>query len=167
MIFPYWKDQIEKYFNRPLANEFNDLTYSDYYKHYEISKSRPKTTKRQIYIDLLNNYVIKRITPKLVRFHYLKLQDGEYYFYQKLLLELSCRKEEELLGTFQTYREHWLFLHPELHQTIQEITQEYLRTQQLKLDAQFSQALNSLLSILENHIPPSTSELINIQLTSL
>ncbi|CAB5180965.1 unnamed protein product [Rhizophagus irregularis] len=74
---------------------------------------------------------------------------------------------EELLSTFQTYREHWLFLHPELHETIQEITQEYLRTQQLKLDAQFSQTLDTLLNNLQDIIPPSTSELINIQLTSL
>ena len=164
---PYWKDQIEKYFNRPLENEFNNITYPDYYKYYEISKLKPRTTKCQIYTDLLNNYIIKRTTPKLVRFCYLKLQDGEYYFYQKLLLELPCRKEEELLGTFQTYREHWLFLHPELYEKIQEITQEYLRIQQLKLDAQFNHALSTLLSKLENLIPPSTSELINLQLTSL
>jgi PIF1-like helicase len=37
----------------------------------------------------------------------------------------------------------------------------------LKLDAQFNQALSILLNRLENLIPPSTSELINIQLTSL
>ncbi|CAB5216838.1 unnamed protein product [Rhizophagus irregularis] len=164
---PYWKDHIEKYFNRPLGDEFNNLTYPNYFKHYEITKSRPKTTIRQIHSDLLNNFVVKRTTPRLVRFRYLKLQDGEYYFYQKLLLELSCRSEEELLSTFQTYREHWLFLHPELHETIQEITQEYLRTQQLKLDAQFSQTLDTLLNNLQDIIPPSTSELINIQLTSL
>jgi hypothetical protein len=164
---PYWKDHIEKYFNRPLGNEFNDLTYPNYFKHYEITKSRPKTTKRQIHMDLFNNYVVKRTIPKLVRFRYLKLQDGEYYFYQKLLLELPCRKEEELLSTFQTYKEHWLFLHPELHEKIQEITQEYLRTQQLKLDAQFNQVLDMLLNKLQDVIPPLTSELISIQLASL
>ncbi|GES75098.1 Pif1-like helicase domain-containing protein [Rhizophagus clarus] len=163
---PYWKDHIEKYFNRPFEEEFNNLTYPDYYKYYDISKSLP-STKRQIHNDLLNNYVVKRTTPKLVRFRYLKLQDGELYFYQKLLLELPCRNEEELLGTFQTYREHWLFLHPELYEKIQQITQEYLHTQQLKLDAQFSQIVVMLLNELQNFIPSSVLELINIQLSSL
>ncbi|GBB87368.1 hypothetical protein RclHR1_13810001 [Rhizophagus clarus] len=156
---PYWKDHIEKYFNRPFEEEFNNLTYPDYYKYYDISKSLP-STKRQIHNDLLNNYVVKRTTPKLVRFRYLKLQDGELYFYQKLLLELPCRNEEELLGIFQTYREHWLFLHPELYEKIQQITQEYLHTQQLKLDAQFNLPNDQLyvISTIKNILGPKTQK---------
>ena len=103
----------------------------------------------------------------MVRFYYLKLQDGEIYFYQKLLLEIPCRSEEEILGNFQTYREHWLHQHPELHETIQQVTQEYLHSQQLKLNAQFNQVLDTLLNDLQSILPTSISEFISIQLQSL
>jgi DNA replication protein DnaC len=163
---PYWKNTIEKYFNRPEEEEFNNITYPDYFRNYEIYTTRPRTI-RYIYTDKLGNYIVKRITSKLVRFRYLKLQDGEIYFYQKLLLEIPCRSEEELLGNFQTYREHWLHHHPELHETFQQITQEYIRSQQLKLDSQFNQILDILLNNLQSIIPASVSELINMQLHSL
>ena len=111
---PYWINHIEKYFNRPTEDEFNNITYPEYFQNYEITTSQP-TTRRIIYIDNLNNYVTKRITPKLVRFRYLKLQDGQLFFYQKLLLEISCRSEEELIRNFLTYRDYWLYRHPELN----------------------------------------------------
>src|ERR1044071_5744334 len=47
---PYWLNHIEKYFNRPTEDEFNNVTYSEYFKNYEIITSQP-TTKRTIYID--------------------------------------------------------------------------------------------------------------------
>src|ERR1044071_6595018 len=125
---PYWSNHIKKYFNRSTKDEFNNVTYSEYFKNYEIITSQP-TTKHTIYINNLNNYVTKRTIPKLVRFRYLKLQDGELFFYQKLLLEIPCRSEEELIGKFSTYREHWLYHHSELNETIQQITQEYLHSQ--------------------------------------
>jgi hypothetical protein len=102
---PYWSNHIEKYFNCPTEDEFNNVTYSEYFKNYEITTSQP-TTKHTIYIDNLNNYVTKRTILKLVRFRYLKLQDGELFFYQKLLLEIPCRSEEKLIRNFSTYREH-------------------------------------------------------------
>ena len=119
---PYWKNHIEKYFDRPDEEEFNNITYPDYFKNYEVSASYPTTRRQHIYTDRLGNYVIKRTSQRLVRFRYLKLQDGEIYFYQKLLLEIPCRSEEELLENFQTYREYWLYRYPELYEAIQQVT---------------------------------------------
>jgi hypothetical protein len=134
---------------------------------YEVTITRPSTRKRRIHIDHLFNYIVKRITPKLVRFRYLTLNDGQLYFYQKLLLEIPCRNEKELLGPFQTYREYWLHRHPELSDAFQQITHEFLRSQQLKLDTQFVQILDTLLNNLQSIMPTFISTLINLQLSSL
>lgn len=163
---PYWKNHIEKYFDRPEDDEFTDLTYPEYFQNYEVTTTRP-TTNRSIYYDKLENYVTKRTVPKLVRFRHLKLPDGQLFFYQKLLLEIPCRSEEELLGHYSTYREHWLARHPEFNETLQQVTQDYLRSQQLKLDSQFTQILDTLLNNLQPILPSSVSELISIQLKSL
>ncbi|CAB5215339.1 unnamed protein product [Rhizophagus irregularis] len=163
---PYWKNHIEKYFDRPEEEEFTNLTYPDYFRHYEITTTRPNT-KRSIYIDRLGNYVVKRTTPKLVRFRHLKLHDGQLFFYQKLLLEIPCRSDEELFGNFSTYREHWLFHHPEFNETLQQVTEDYLRSQQLKLDSQFTQILDTLINNLQPILSTSISEFISIQLNSL
>src|SRR5215216_2326555 len=64
---PYYTNHIEKYFDRPCEEEFNNLTYPQYFQNYAISVSRP-TTRSSIHIDRLGNYIIKRTTSKLVRF---------------------------------------------------------------------------------------------------
>src|SRR5688572_3212189 len=163
---PYWKNHIEKYFDRPEEDEFTNLRYSEYFQNYDITITRPNT-RRQIYIDKLGNYVVKRTVLRLVRFHNLTLHDGQLFFYQKLLLEIPCRSEEELLGNFSTYREHWLHCHPEFNESIQQVTQDYLRSQQLKLDSQFNQILDTLINNLQPVLPSSVSNLISIQLSFL
>jgi hypothetical protein len=163
---PYWKNHIEKYFNRPEEEEFTNLTYPEYFQNYEVTATKP-TTRRLFNIDRLENYVIKRNIPKLVRFRHLNLHDGELFFYQKLLLELPCRSEEELLSHFSTYREHWLSYHPEFNETLQQVTQDYLRSQQLKLDSQFSQILDTLINNLQPILPSSITEFVSRQLKSL
>ncbi len=75
------------------------------------------------------------------------------FFYQKLLLEIPCRNEEELLRNFLTYREHWLSYHSEFNEKLQEVTQDYLRSQQLKLDSQFNQILDTLINNLQSILP--------------
>lgn len=39
------------------------------------------TTRHSVYIDELGNYVVKRTVPKLVRFYYLTLYNGQLFFY--------------------------------------------------------------------------------------
>lgn len=159
---PYWKNHIEKYFNRPEEEEFTNLTYPEYFKNYEITTTQP-TTRRSVYIDKLGNYVTKRTAPKLIRFHHLTLHNGELFFYQKLLLEFPFRSEEELLGNFSTYREHWISFHPEFDEILQQTIQDYMRSQQLKLDSQFNQILDTLINNLQPIIPSSVSDLIDMQ----
>ena len=163
---PYWANHIDKYFNRPDDEEFGNLTYSQYFQNYEVMLSCPNT-QRPVYIDRLENYVTKRTKPKLVRFRYLKLEDGQLFFYQKLLFELPCRSEEELLDTFSTYREHWLNRNPDFRETLQQVTQDFLRSEQLKLDCQFNSLLESLIHNLRSIVPSSVSNLLNLQLSSL
>src|SRR5688572_28568816 len=94
---PYWKNHIEKYFDRPEEDEFTNLRYSEYFQNYDITITQP-ITRRPIYIDKLGYYVVKRTVSRLVSFRHLILHNGQLFFYQKLLLEISCRSEEELLG---------------------------------------------------------------------
>src|ERR1700733_1801323 len=51
---PYWKDTIEKYFARPHAEQFNNITYSEYFKNYILSTKKP--SNNEIYRDNFNYY---------------------------------------------------------------------------------------------------------------
>ncbi len=64
---PYWKNHIEKYFDWPEEEIFTNLTYPKYFQNYKITITQ-LTTKCLIYIDKLENYIIKRTIPNLVRF---------------------------------------------------------------------------------------------------
>src|SRR5947208_15745183 len=115
---PFWPDSIEKYFSRPRGQEFELLKYQEYFESYEISTSRI-ITPRIVFRDEIGNYVVKRKTKIITRIRYLRLEHGELYFYQQLLLRLTCRSEEELKGNFATYRQHFLFKFPEVYQAEQ------------------------------------------------
>jgi len=78
---PYYDDTIMKYMLRPRTPEFDNITYSQYFERYSIIPSPPTTTSRIIYRDDLNNYVIKRSKDIIVRYRFLKIEDGELYFY--------------------------------------------------------------------------------------
>ncbi|CAB4382270.1 unnamed protein product [Rhizophagus irregularis] len=67
-----------------------------------------------MYIDNLNY----RTSPLVVRYRYLKVQNGELFFYQQLSLSISCRFEEELLGNYTSYRERYLSLHPDFQKDL-------------------------------------------------
>ena len=100
---PFWPDSIEKYFNRPRDEEFESLSYQEYFESYEISPSKI-VTPRQVFRDEIGNYVVKRKTKIITRIRYLRLEHGKLYFYQQLLLKLKCRSEEKLKGNFATYK---------------------------------------------------------------
>ncbi|CAJ0908479.1 3670_t:CDS:2 [Entrophospora sp. SA101] len=164
---PYWNDHIEKYFARPNHEEFNELTYPSYFEQYNIIKSRPDAKNYPVYVDLLGNYVVKRTTKKLVRFHYLKFQDGEQYFYQQILKNLPCRSEEEILGNYATYKQHFLFLYPEIHNQLQQNTANYIRNQEQLINAKFSEIMENILNNLQDLLCDNISQLLQIQLNSL
>ena len=101
---PYWKNLIEKYFARPHNDIFDNLTYPQYFKNYRLSTkcNLKKLDQQPQYQDDLNYFIIKRITPIIVRSRYHRIQDGEVFFYQQLLLTITCRTEYELLGGYTT-----------------------------------------------------------------
>jgi DNA replication protein DnaC len=145
---PFWPDSIEKYFNRPKTDEFELLSYQEYFELYEISASRI-ITPRQVFCDELGNYVVKRKSKIITRIRYLRLEHGELYFYQQLLLRLKCRSEEELKGNFPTYRQHFLFKFPEVYQAEQTL---YRSNHQNRIDSFNNQFTELIQLFLENVI---------------
>ena len=88
---PYFKNSIEKYMNRPIEEIFDKIIYLQYFKKYQIQKNRPRqNTKRNIYKDKLENYVIQRTKLIITRYRFLKKTDGKLYFYQQLLKYISA-----------------------------------------------------------------------------
>jgi hypothetical protein len=164
---PYFKDPIEKYMNRPTDNLFNEITYPQYFENYIIQKSRPTSTRRDVYQDKFGNYVIKRTKPIITRYHFLKVADGELYFYQQLLKNIPVRSEDELKGQYSTYRDHFTSLFPNNIQEIQQNIQN--RAVQLKetMNLRYSEILDRLLSNLENIIPHNMTEILRNQLDSI
>jgi len=106
---PYYPDAIEKYFRRPHGNDFEHLKYKEYYQLllYQIRTANSRVTNRAIR-DLDGRIVIKRKKPTLTRTRFLKLNDGESFFYNRLLQIKSWRSEDELSGPYDSYREHYL-----------------------------------------------------------
>ncbi|RGB28478.1 hypothetical protein C1646_767781 [Rhizophagus diaphanus] len=110
---PYYDDTIMKYMSRPQLPEIDQLTYPQYYERYSITPSSPDTTPHQIYHDSLNNYVVKRSKEIIIRHRFLRIEDGELFFYQQLLLNVPVRSEADYKITpDETYREKFLSLYP-------------------------------------------------------
>lgn len=144
------------------------MTYPDYFKTYRLDTKHPTSSSQQpIHTDDLNYFVIKRTTPILVRFRYLKLNDGEAYFYQKLLQTVPSRNENDLLGGHCTYREHYLALNPQLQADLllhSTATNKHAHTFH-KL--QFNNIVTSLLETLRTTMSPSVARILTIQLDAL
>ncbi|CAB5345236.1 unnamed protein product [Rhizophagus irregularis] len=96
--------------SQPHLSQFDDLTYFQYFERYSIIPS-PPATSRPVYRDKLNNYVVKRTKELITRHRFLKIEDGELYFYQQLLLNVPARSESELKSSPDTtYRKTFLQL---------------------------------------------------------
>src|SRR3954465_10605745 len=111
--------------NRLTDNIFDQITYPDYFENYIIQKNRPVNTKRNVYQDQLGNYIIKKTKPIIVRYRFLKVTDGELYFYQLLLKSIPTRSENELKGNFSTYRDRYISMYPQMVEEIQQNTQNH------------------------------------------
>jgi len=162
---PYWKDTVEKYFARPHAEQFNNITYPDYFKNYTISTKKP--LNNEIYKDDLNYYVVKRSTPLVVRYRYLKVQSGESFFYQQLLLTTPCRSENELLDNYMSYREKYLSLHPDFQNSIQNTTNTTENESRYSLQNQFNTIITQIIENLTNNITPQIADILTRQLDIL
>src|ERR1044071_3117524 len=164
---PYFKDSIEKYMNRPIDSIFNQITYFKYFEEYVIQKKRPANTRRNIYQDQLGNYVIKRIKPIIVCHRFLKITDGELYFYQLLLKNTPVRSETELKAGFLTYRDRYTSMFPEMVQQIQENTQNHTEQIRQLMNLRYSEILDQLIKNLENTISHNIENILRSQLDSL
>ncbi|CAH1766489.1 8786_t:CDS:2 [Entrophospora sp. SA101] len=93
--------------------------------------------------------------------------NGEQYFYQQILKNLPCRSEEEILGNYATYKQHFLFLYPEIHNQLQQNTANYIRNQEQLINAKFSEIMENILNNLQDLLCDNISQLLQIQLNSL
>ena len=165
---PYYDDTIMKYMARPHLPEFENLTYPQYFERYSITPSSPSSTNRQIYRDDLNNYIVKRSKEIIIRYRFLKIEDGELYFYQQLLLKVSTRSELDYKnGPNETYREKFLSLFPNY---LTELQNQIVNTHQSQItyfNNQFIEMLDRLLQSLNNQLTTNISEIIRVQLDNL
>ncbi len=100
--------------NRPIDPIFNQITYLKYFEEYIIQKKRLTNTRRIIYQDQLGNYIIKRTKPIIVRHRFLKITDGELYFYQLLLKNILVRSESKLKANYSTYCDRYTSMFPNI-----------------------------------------------------
>jgi len=165
---PYYDDTITKYMSRPHFPEFENLTYIKYFEKYSISPSQPSTTSRQIYQDNLSNYVIKRSKEIIIRYRFLKIEDGELYFYQQLLLNHPARSENDYkIRPNGTYREKFLSLFPNFLTNLQNQTENLHQLQITRLNNQFTEMLDRLLQSLNQQLPTNIQQIIQIQMEDL
>jgi hypothetical protein len=165
---PYYDDNIMKYMSRPHLPEFNDLTYPQYFQRYSITPSSPATTSRQIYQDELGNYVVKRSKEIITRYRFLKIEDGELYFYQQLLLSVPARSESDYkIRPNGTYRDKFLSLFPNFLTDMRNRLNNNHQSRVTRLNYQFAEMLNRLLSSLSQQIPSNLSRIIEMQMENL
>jgi hypothetical protein len=164
---PYWKDRIEKYFARPNNEVFDNMTYREYYEKYNIYKTFNRSSRMDIYIDNLGNYIVKRNTPILTRIRHLFVEHGEPYFYQQLLLSMPCRSENELTGNYNSYRDHFLAKFPERFSEVIEQDHRSQHLQTMHMLNQFNSLIEELFHSLQTILTENTQNIIRMQIDSI
>ena len=74
----YYDDAIMKYLSCPHIIKFENLTYFQYFEKYSITPSQPVTTSCLVHCDELQNYVVKRSKEIIVKYRFLKIEDGDF-----------------------------------------------------------------------------------------
>jgi hypothetical protein len=95
-----YDDKVTKYMNRPDDSEFDNITYPEYWRKYDVlTESRAPRMGADVCKDGSGRHVVLRKEPRIVRFH-LKLpeKDGEAFWYQRVLLNVPFRSEDDLLS---------------------------------------------------------------------
>src|SRR6185369_11191405 len=150
---PYWDDAIDKYFERPRNDTFNNMTYPQYFRDYNLKTKPPAQNTKSLpwTTDQKNRYVIKRKKPVLLRFATYKINDGETFFFQHLILKIPCYSEEELLGEHSTYRERFRTQFP--HQYKHAITEinNTLIANKLHISTAYKNIIEEIVPDLKNH----------------
>jgi len=77
--------------------------------------------------DLDGRIIVKRKKPILTRTRFTNLNDGETFYYYQLLRAKSWRSEQELLGSFTYYRDHYFFMFPNELQCVKKLIHIYIK----------------------------------------
>ena len=111
--------------------------------------------------------LFRSISPLVVCYRYLKVQNGEPFFYQQLLLLTPCRSEGELLGNHTSYRERYLSLHPDFQNSIQNSANVITNENRYSLQYQFNTIIANILEDLMDNITPQIADILTKQLDAL
>ena len=157
-LSPYWDDAIDKYFDRPTEDIFNNIIYPLYHRNYVIQKNQP--ANGIYYIDKKNRFVKKWQKEILVRFQHLTIQQSESFFYQQLLLRLPARSEADLKNTYPTYKAHFEAKYPaeysltldHIQNSMQSNIQKYTRNYQNLIDNLITSLHIDLQDIIKNQL---------------
>ena len=157
-LSPYWDDAIDKYFDRPTEDVFNNIIYPLYHRNYVIQKKQP--ANGIYYIDKKNRFVKKRQKEILVRFQHLTIQQSESFFYQQLLLRLPARSEADLKNIYPTYKAHFEAKYPaeysltldNIQNSMQSNIQKYTRNYQNLIDNLITSLHIDLQDIIKNQL---------------
>ncbi|GBB91982.1 hypothetical protein RclHR1_19480001, partial [Rhizophagus clarus] len=160
-LSPYWDDAIDKYFDRPSDDIFNNITYPLYHRNYIIQKNQP--TNGIYYIDKKNRFVKKRQKEILVRFQHLTIEQSESFFYQQLLLRLPVNNEADLKNSYPTYKAHFEAKYPaEFSLTLNHV-QNSMQSNIQKYTKNYQNLIDKLITSLHTNL----QHIIRIQLFNL
>ncbi|XP_045507712.1 uncharacterized protein LOC123703676 [Colias croceus] len=85
------------YFNRPLGEEFDSLTYLDFYERYIVHSSPPSTKNTTIYNMTNGKFLTKRQRGEIVtRLFWVAPNRGEQFYLRLLLASHPCRSYRDL-----------------------------------------------------------------------
>jgi len=143
---PYYADAVEKYLGRPEGPQFNNIKYAEYFQRYNIKKVRARTHP----LDKFGNSVLEKTKQTLTRFRYLRIEDGEPFFYQQLLLKRAWRSEEQLRGRYSSYRENFRALYPAAFEQASLNAYSQSRARNLEMIDNFSRLMDNILSSINN-----------------
>ena len=149
-LSPYWDDAIDKYFDRPTEDIFNNMIYPIYHRKYVIQTNQP--TSGIYYIDKKNRFVRKRQKEILVRFQHLTIQQAESFFYQQLLLKLPARSEADLKNLYPTYKAAFEAKYPAEYSLTLNNIQSSIQTNTHKYTENFQNLINNLISSLHTDL---------------
>jgi hypothetical protein len=149
-LSPYWDDAIDKYFDRPTENIFNDITYPMYHRKYVIQKNQP--TCGTYYIDKKNRFVRKRQKEILVRFQHLTIEQAESFFYQQLLLRLPAQSEADLKNLYPTYKAAFEAKYPAEYSLTLNNIQNSIQTNTHRYTENFQNLINNLTNSLHTDL---------------
>jgi len=116
-----WDDAIDKYFGRPYHEIFDNTTYPDYFKNHTI-RSKPPGPNSKLF-----SARDQKKPLVLLRFTFYKIEDGEPFFFQYLIMKVPARLEQELKGGYGSYRERFQAMLPlRYRQAVNSVRKSYL-----------------------------------------